>query len=605
MDYVVFLALAPVALALLAAVCAVSWRRRERPEARALFVLSLLCAGWLIANSLEVIVPTPVATYRVAQVAHVFAIFTPLSWLVFAWAFTDRLHWLRSRTFVALVAFNGVTAALLLTTQVHGWMWASATYVPTHGLLGFRPVHGPWFYAHVAVTWAVMVAGSAVIVREYASASPQTRRVSALVAAGTLVPLLLSTLHLARVLPVQKDFTPLGAAVGAVMIAVGVTRYRFLAYRPVARGALVESMREGMLALDPDDRVMDVNPAFQALLGLRGPLIGRPIAEVLPPERLRELGIGTVYAAPAAPGTLSVGTSRQGEVGASTEGEVTLAVGGDERHYDLRVSPLAGRRGDAAGRLLLLHDITERRAARAALAHANAELLARNDELDAFSQTVAHDLKNPIHAIYGYAQILEFDGRDVSDDVREECLKAILDLSQRMAGIVDALLLLAGVNRTTVEAAPLAMEDIVPRALVRLTVAADRVGASVDGATPEALAAWPRALGYAPWAEEMWVNYLSNAVKYGGPTPEVRVGAERRGARVRFWVQDHGPGLSAEAQALLFRPFSRLDASRNQNHKGVGLGLAIARDVARGHGGDITLERSDMGGLRALIRLPG
>jgi two-component system osmolarity sensor histidine kinase EnvZ len=54
-----------------------------------------------------------------------------------------------------------------------------------------------------------------------------------------------------------------------------------------------------------------------------------------------------------------------------------------------------------------------------------------------------------------------------------------------------------------------------------------------------------------------------------------------------------------------FHPFSRLDASRNQNSKGVGLGLAIARDVARGHGGDITLERSELGGLRAVIRLPG
>jgi two-component system, OmpR family, osmolarity sensor histidine kinase EnvZ len=54
-----------------------------------------------------------------------------------------------------------------------------------------------------------------------------------------------------------------------------------------------------------------------------------------------------------------------------------------------------------------------------------------------------------------------------------------------------------------------------------------------------------------------------------------------------------------------FRPFSRLDESRNQNRKGVGLGLAIARDVARGHGGDVTLDRSDMGGLKAIIRLPG
>jgi two-component system osmolarity sensor histidine kinase EnvZ len=74
---------------------------------------------------------------------------------------------------------------------------------------------------------------------------------------------------------------------------------------------------------------------------------------------------------------------------------------------------------------------------------------------------------------------------------------------------------------------------------------------------------------------------------------------------VEILVDDDGPGIPAERYEEAFKPFSRLDEARNQNEKGVGLGLAIARDMARGLGGDVTLARSPLGGLRAVVRLPG
>jgi two-component system osmolarity sensor histidine kinase EnvZ len=70
-------------------------------------------------------------------------------------------------------------------------------------------------------------------------------------------------------------------------------------------------------------------------------------------------------------------------------------------------------------------------------------------------------------------------------------------------------------------------------------------------------------------------------------------------------VDDDGPGVPEEERANVFRPFYRLDEARNQDEGGTGLGLAIARDIARGHGGDITLDTAPMGGLRAVVRIPG
>jgi two-component system osmolarity sensor histidine kinase EnvZ len=84
----------------------------------------------------------------------------------------------------------------------------------------------------------------------------------------------------------------------------------------------------------------------------------------------------------------------------------------------------------------------------------------------------------------------------------------------------------------------------------------------------------------------------------------VRVSVEREGGMITIAVDDDGPGIPADQREDVFRPFVRLDQSRNPNTGGVGLGLTIARDIARGHGGDVTLSESPLGGLRAAVTLP-
>jgi two-component system, OmpR family, osmolarity sensor histidine kinase EnvZ len=96
-------------------------------------------------------------------------------------------------------------------------------------------------------------------------------------------------------------------------------------------------------------------------------------------------------------------------------------------------------------------------------------------------------------------------------------------------------------------------------------------------------------------------NLTGNAAAYAD---RVRITLEARENRIDIIVDDDGPGIDLDRRDEAFKPFNRLDESRNQNEKGVGLGLAIARDVARAHGGDVALEDSPLGGLRATISLP-
>jgi two-component system osmolarity sensor histidine kinase EnvZ len=96
-------------------------------------------------------------------------------------------------------------------------------------------------------------------------------------------------------------------------------------------------------------------------------------------------------------------------------------------------------------------------------------------------------------------------------------------------------------------------------------------------------------------------NLVSNAVRFGD---HIIIRAAVEGQWVRIEVDDNGPGIPPEERANVFKPFYRLDHARNQDEGNTGLGLAIARDIAKSHGGDITLGESSMGGLRAIISVP-
>jgi two-component system osmolarity sensor histidine kinase EnvZ len=94
---------------------------------------------------------------------------------------------------------------------------------------------------------------------------------------------------------------------------------------------------------------------------------------------------------------------------------------------------------------------------------------------------------------------------------------------------------------------------------------------------------------------------VSNAARFA---KEIAITGHRDHRFMTISVDDDGPGIPAEMREEVFRPFMRLDDARNQDQGGTGLGLAIARDIARSHGGDITLTESPMGGLRATVRVP-
>jgi len=208
-----------------------------------------------------------------------------------------------------------------------------------------------------------------------------------------------------------------------------------------------------------------------------------------------------------------------------------------------------------------------------------------------FAQTVAHDLKTPLTAILGFASMLSDARAKIPPEQQKQALQAIVRTSLKMNNIIQELLLLAAVRQTNIKTGTIQMASVVSAAKQRLwSVIAD---AEAELVVPDA-SSWPVAVGYAPWVEEVWINYISNAIKYGGKPPRIELGADAEyktfpnGRKLaRFWVRDNGVGISPENQAQLFNQFTRLDQVRAEGH---GLGLSIVAQVIEKLGGEVGVD---------------
>ena len=236
-------------------------------------------------------------------------------------------------------------------------------------------------------------------------------------------------------------------------------------------------------------------------------------------------------------------------------------------------------------------EITERK---------RAELLLReqNQELDAFAHTVAHDLKNPLGFIASYLDYTLDNLDTMSDDQKLTFMQEIRDSSYKAINIIDELLLLASVRRDEIVLSKLDMQAI-------LVDVQKQLAPMIEEYQPHMMFpdSWPEVLGYAPWIEEVWINYFSNGLKYGGRPPHLTFGATVNddSKSIRFWIKDNGDGLNLAQQEKLYIEFSRLGQI---DVEGTGLGLSIIRRIIKRLGGQVGVESEVGQGSLFYFNLP-
>ena len=377
-----------ITAAISAGIALVVWRRRRVPGAVPFLLVMLAVVEWSLGNVLELGSTELAAKLFWANAEYLGIVILPVMWLAFALQYTRREKWLTRRNLALLAIVPILTLLLVWTNNLHGLMRHNIRLDTSGPFSVVAKTYGMWFWVHTAYCYALVFLGTLVLVQSLFRPPPLYRGQAGALLIGALTPWAGNVLYISGLSPIPGlDVTPCAFALSGLAMAWGLFRFHLLDLVPMARDTVIEGMGDGVIVLDAQNRIVDINPAAQRILGRTAlEVIGQPATKVLSGE----------------PDLLE----RYRQV-TEAQAEIILGEGEAQRYYGLCISPLYSRGGRLTGRLVVVREITEQKRAEAALRESRRKI-------ESLHEIACHleacETEEEVHqlTVYGAEKILDF-----------------------------------------------------------------------------------------------------------------------------------------------------------------------------------------------------
>jgi len=552
------------------------WGLRSVPGSYGLMLAVGSGTEWSLAYAMEIYSPTLADKVFWAKLEFFGISYVALGMFIFAMHYSGHGNWLTSLRTTLLASIAGVFCVLALTNESHHQIWTTIQF--TNGL-PFGPLdlrHGAAFFFLVVFLYGLIAATTFLFFQIATRTQNLYRSQSRIMLAGMVFPWAANLTYLAGMSPFPSvDLTPIALTVTSVFLSVSFLRYRFMDLRPVAHDSVFNAMKDGVVVLDQKERIVDINPVGTFIFQDTANLLGRDIKSLLP--SWSEWHVSNPH----------------GEINQ----EISADLEGDSLVFSLRTTSVFDQRGRRNGRVLLLSDITEQKQAQREIMEASrlkSQLLAN----------LGHDLRSPLGAIIGYAEMLKDGSFGPMSDNQVKASSEILDGANQLLSFINNLVGQAQIEtgKIILREYPFDVNEVVGPLLSTLNFHAHKKGLElVEYIDPDLP---PKLVGDQFWLRQIVMNLVHNAVKF---TEKGSVAVRFMRHKPGYWaieVIDTGVGIPIEAQKRVFEAFEQVNSMENSKQSGFGLGLSIVAKLTSIMSGKIELESEANKGCTFRVILP-